>query len=289
MKIGVQFPNEALVADLPAIRDFVQTAEGLGYSHLLIYEHVIGVEHSNRNPPLGVPYDEKTDFHESLILLGYIAAMTSSIELATGVIVAPQRQTALLAKQAAEVALLSAGRLRLGVGVGWNYVEYQCLNEDFSTRGARLTEQIEVLRRFWSEPVVDFRGRWHHIDRAGISPCPARLPIPIWIGGFSEPAYRRAAQVADGFIYSLVGTSGTDPDPKRSVAHLRELVTDEGRDPQAFGIELLAPMPLAPKEFAHLVDDWRDTGIDYLTLHLFGNYTKPVEYVEALGQYMAAI
>ena len=189
MKIGVQLPNETLGRDFLAIRDFAQTAEGLGFSHLLLYEHVLGVEHVGRNPPLAVPYDEHTEFHEPMVLLGYLAAVTSSIDFATGVLVLPQRQTALVAKQAAEIDLLSGGRLRLGVGVGHNYVEYQGLNQDFTTRGARQEEQIEVLRKLWTEPLVEFHGRWHDIDRAAIAPRPV-TPIPIWIGGFSEAAYR---------------------------------------------------------------------------------------------------
>jgi probable F420-dependent oxidoreductase len=289
MKIGVQFPNEAIVRDVAAIRDFAQTAEGLGYSHLLIYEHVIGVEHANRSPRLNVPYNEATEFHESLVLLGFLSAVTSSIGLTTGIVVLPQRQTGLVAKQAAEIAILSEDRLRLGVGVGWNYVEFEVLNEDFSSRGPRSSEQIELLRMFWSQPVVDFRGKWHMVDRAGIAPRPRR-PIPLWIGGFSEPAYRRAAKLADGLIYSLVGTSGADPDPKGTIEHVRSLVEGEGRKLSSFGVELLAPLPMSPGDFAALVDDWSDTAIDYLTLHLqHGEYTEPGEHIAALETYMKAL
>jgi probable F420-dependent oxidoreductase len=287
MKIGVQFPNEAYVKDPLAIRDFAQAAEGLGYSHLLIYEHVIGAEHAGRNPPLAVPYDETTLFHEPMVLLGYLAAFTSTIELATGVVVLPQRQTGLVAKQAAEVAFLTNERLRLGVGVGWNYIEYQALNEDFATRGARQAEQIEVLRRLWSEPVVTFEGRWHHLDRVGIAPRP-RAPIPIWIGGFSEAAYRRAARIADGFIYSLYGPSGPDPDPKGSIRRLLEMVEEAGRDPAQFGIEVLVPLSPPPDEFAALAADWEDTGASHLTLHLLDGQRTPAQLVAALGEYMAA-
>jgi probable F420-dependent oxidoreductase len=288
MKIGVQFPNESYVKDPLAIRDFAQAAEGLGYSHLLIYEHVIGAVHADRNPPLAVPYDETTLFHEPMVLLGYLAAFTSTIELATGVVVLPQRQTGLVAKQAAEVAFLTNERLRLGVGVGWNYIEYQALNEDFSTRGARQAEQIDVLRRLWSEPAVSFEGRWHHLDRVGIAPRP-RVPIPIWIGGFSEAAYRRAARIADGFIYSLYGPSGPDPDPEGSVRRLLEMVEEAGRDPAQFGIEVLVPLSPPPHEFAKLAADWQDAGVSHLTLHLLDGQRTPAQLVEALGDYMAAL
>jgi probable F420-dependent oxidoreductase len=288
MKIGVQFPNESYVRDPLAIRDFAQAAEGLGYSHLLIYEHVIGAVHADRDPPLAVPYDETTLFHEPMVLLGYLAAFTSTIGLATGVVVLPQRQTGLVAKQAAEVAFLTNERLRLGVGVGWNYIEYRALNEDFSTRGARQAEQIDVLRRLWSEPVVSFEGRWHHLDRVGIAPRP-RAPIPIWIGGFSEAAYRRAARIADGFIYSLYGPSGPDPDPKGSIRRLLEMVEEAGRDPAQFGIEVLVPLSPPPDEFAALAADWQDTGVSHVTLHLLDGQRTPAQLVAALGEYTAAL
>ena len=194
-----------------------------------------------------VPYDETTYFHEPFVLFGYLAAVTTSIELATGVVILPERQTALVAKQAAEVALLSDERLRLGVGVGWNYVEYEGLNEDFSTRGARQEEQIDVLRRLWKDPIVDYRGRFHTIDRLGVLPRP-RSTIPIWLGGFSEAVYRRAARVADGFLYSLIGTAGPENDPRGTVMHLRDLVEAQGRDPSDFGIDLIVPVAVEPGE-----------------------------------------
>ncbi|WP_166903554.1 LLM class F420-dependent oxidoreductase [Mycobacterium sp. DL440] len=288
MRVGVQFPNEAFVGDPVEVRDFVQTAEGLGYTHLTIYEHVLGVEHTDRNPPLVIHYDESTVFHEPLVLSSYIAAVTSSIELTTGVVVLPQRQTALVAKQVAEVVFLAGKRFRLGVGVGWNHIEYESLGMDFATRGARQEEQIEVLRRLWSEPVIDFTGRWHRIDRAGISPRP-RSPIPIWIGGFSEAAFCRAARVADGFIYSLYGPEGPDGETKAGVDHLRELVAEAGRDQSDFGIELLAPLPISPGEFAELVHAWSDSGVTHMTLHLLGGAPDAGSKVAALSTYMKAL
>ncbi|WP_261567307.1 LLM class F420-dependent oxidoreductase [Frankia gtarii] len=284
MKVGVQFPNESFVSEPSAVRDFAQTAEGLGYSHLLVYEHVLGAEHVRRDPPLTVPYNESTVFHEPMVLFGYLAAVTTSIELASGILVLPQRQTALVAKQAAEVAYLSGDRLRLGVGVGWNHVEYLGLGADHSNRGIRSEEQIEVLRQLWERPVVDFNGRWHRIDRAGISPRP-RTRIPIWMGGFSDAAYRRAARLADGFIYSLHGPQGPDPDPRGTIERLRTAVAEAGRDPADFGIEMLAPLPLTPREFADLVSTWHDTAVTHLTLHLFGGSTTPKEHIAALRDY----
>jgi probable F420-dependent oxidoreductase len=274
--------------DVAAIRDFAQTAEGLGYSHLLIYEHIIGAQQSGRTPPLAVSaYDEKTEFHESLTLLAHLAAVTTTIGFASGIVVMPQRETALLAKQSAEVAMLSGDRLRLGVGVGHNYVEFEALGADFSARGARAEEQIEVLRALWGQDLVDFHGKWHSLSRVAIAPRPRRQ-IPIWIGGFSEPAYRRAARLADGLIYSLVGTSGADPDPAATIRRIRDMVNAEGRDPSGFGIELLAPIPVPPAEFAGLVARWAPTGIDYLTLHLPYGYESPAQYIANLQPYMEA-
>jgi len=288
VKIGVKIPGENFADDIAAIRDFAQTAEGLGYSHLLAYDHILGAEHAGRTPPLGVPYDETTLFHEPLVLFGYLAALTSAIELVTGVIILPERQTALVAKQAAEVALLSDERLRLGVGVGWNYVEYEGLNQEFATRGVRQEEQIELLRTLWTEPVVNYRGRFHRIDRAGVLPRP-RSVIPIWLGGFSEIAYRRAARVADGFLYSLIGTAGPENDPRGTVEHLRTLVTDAGRDPAGFGIDLIVPLAPPPRELASLVTTWREAGITHLTLHAHRAGATPSETIALLREYRDVI
>jgi probable F420-dependent oxidoreductase len=287
MKIGVQFPNESIGSDLATTRDFVQAAEGLGYSHLLAFEHILGAVHGDRSDELEVPYDEQTFFHEPLVLFGYFAALTSTIELATGVVVLPQRQTALVAKQATEVALLSNNRLRLGVGVGWNHVEYRGLNENFSNRGKRQEEQIEVLRMLWNESVVSYKGKWHEIDRAGISPRP-RTMIPIWLGGFSDAAYQRAARMADGFIYSVVRPDGPDPDPKGTVNRIRTYVDEAGRDQSAFGIELLLTDALTPREFATTVEAWEDAGPTHITLHLYG-LSSHGEHLNALRDYMDAI
>jgi len=288
VKVGVKIPGEDFAEDFTAIRDFAQAAEGLGYSHLIAYDHVLGAEHANRTPPLMVPYDETTYFHEPFVLFGYLAAYTSTIELATGVIILPERQTALVAKQAAEVALLSGERLRLGVGVGWNYVEYEGLNEDFSTRGARQEEQIELLRKFWTDPVVEYRGRFHTIDRLGVLPRP-RSAVPIWIGGFSEAAYRRAARIADGFLYSLIGTAGPENDPRSTVHHLRALVDEAGREPSTFGIDLIVPTAVEPTELGALLDQWRDSGISHLTLHTYRPGATAAETIELLGAYRNVI
>jgi len=288
MRVGVQFPNEFFDDDPLAIRDFAQAAEGLGYAHVLIYEHVLGVEHADRNPPVVIPYDEGTLFHEPMVLCGYLAAVTTSIELATGIVVLPQRQTALVAKQAAEISFLSNERLRLGVGVGWNPLEFEGLGANYRDRGARSEEQIDLLRQLWTDPVVDFDGKWHRIDRAGINPRP-RSAIPLWVGGFSEAAFDRAARIGDGFIYSLYGPDGPDGETKGTIDHLRDLVEGYGRKPDDFGIDLLAPLDLKPDEFARLVEAWEGTGVTHMTLHLLWGDPTASAKIAALTQYMRAL
>ena len=200
MKWGVVFPQNQLGADPVAIRDFVQAAEGMGYHHLLAYDHVLGANPEREGWRAGNPYTYEDMFHEPFTLFAYLAGLTETIGLMTGVLILPQRQTALVAKQAAQVDLLSGGRLRLGVGVGWNAVEYSSLGCDFRTRGARIEEQIEVLRKLWTRDLVKFDGKFDQIDDAGINTLPPQQPIPIWIGGTADVVLQRAAQQSDGWV-----------------------------------------------------------------------------------------
>src|SRR5882672_3039514 len=195
MKYGVVFPQTEFGNDVQAIKDYAQAAEGLGYDYLLVYDHVLGA-HPGREPKLTGPYTHEHPFHEPMVLFGFLAGVTKRLQLTTGILILPQRQTVLVAKQAAEVDRLSGGRLRLGVGLGWNYVEYEALGEDFHTRGRRIAEQVEVMRRLWTEPLVTFEGKWHRIDRAGIRPLPVQQPIPVWMGGSAEPVIQRTARIA---------------------------------------------------------------------------------------------
>ena len=201
MKIGAVYPQTELQGDPAAVRRIGRAVEDLGFSHLLAYDHVLGAVHADRTPPLPGPYDEHDPFHDPLVMFAYLAGITERIEFATGILILPQRQTALVARQASDVALLSGGRLRLGVGLGWSQVEYEALGQEWRARGARQEEQIEVLRRLFTEPVVDFAGRFHRIDRAALVPKPAR-PIPIWLGGSSEAAFDRAG-TARGWLHLL--------------------------------------------------------------------------------------
>ncbi|HEY9325316.1 MAG TPA: LLM class F420-dependent oxidoreductase, partial [Candidatus Limnocylindria bacterium] len=182
MRVGAVFPQLEIGTDPDAIAKYARTVEDLGYDHLVIFDHVLGAD-ANRPGGWTGAYDHRSMFHEPFVLYGYLAAVTSRLRLATAVLVLGQRQTALVAKQAAEVDVLSRGRLTLGVGIGWNAVEYEALGESFTNRGRRIEEQIAVLRALWTQEVVDFKGRWHRIDRAGIDPLPVQRPIPIWMGG----------------------------------------------------------------------------------------------------------
>jgi probable F420-dependent oxidoreductase len=282
MKTGVVFPQTEIGSDPAVIRDFAQAAEALGYSHILAYDHVLGAVHEGREPRLTGPYTEATPFHEPFVLFAYMAGVTSTIEFATGVIILPQRQTALVAKQAAQLDVLSGGRFRLGVGVGWNYVEYEALGEDFRNRGKRQEEQVEVMRRLWTEPVVDFRGRWHRIDRAGINPMPTRQ-IPVWFGGWGEVAWGRAARIGDGFIIA-----GASPDALTASKRIDELLQQHGRDRSSFGIEAIVPYKGGPERWAQQREQWEGAGVDYRSVVTMGAGLSPQGHIDALREYMEA-
>jgi probable F420-dependent oxidoreductase len=261
VRIGVVFPQTEIGADPGGVRAFAQAVEEIGYDHLLVYDHVLGADVSGRSDWPG-PYTSEHEFHEIFVLFGYLAAVTPRLELVAGVLVLPQRQTALVAKQAAEIDILSGGRLRLGVGLGWNYVEFEALGEDFSNRGRRSEEQIDVLRRLWTEPVVDFEGRWHTIPAAGINPLPARS-IPIWIGGSAEAAIRRAARVADGFFPQRPLEGGWPATMER----FRGWAEEAGRDPETIGIEQRIDVSRGtPDDWRAAVDEWRGLGATHVSV-----------------------
>ncbi|MCC7366022.1 MAG: LLM class F420-dependent oxidoreductase [Dehalococcoidia bacterium] len=284
MQIGVVFPQTEFGDDPALIKDYAQTAEALGYSHILAYDHVLGAVHENRARPLTGPYTERTPFHEPFVLFAYMAAVTSTIGFTTGVIILPQRQTALVAKQAAELDILSGGRLRLGVGTGWNHVEYDALNENFRNRGKRQEEQVEVLRRLWAEDVVDFTGTYHRIDRANILPRPTR-PIPIWFGGFNDVAFRRAARIGDGFIFG-----GGTADALAHVDMIRRYVAEAGRDSAAFGIESMVNYAAGPEKWVSIADSWRAANVDYISLRdMNAGLEGPRAHLDAIRRYAEAV
>ena len=199
LKIGVGYPKIEFGNDPAAIRDYAQTAEDLGYSHILAYDHVLG---ANPERPGGWegPYTHQPAFHEPFVLFSFMAAVTQRIGFTTGIIILPQRQTALVAKQATTLDVLSNGGLRIGVGLGWNQVEYTSLNQDFHNRGRRIEEQVELMRLLWTQPLVTFMGRWHSVPDAGINPLPIQQPIPVWFGGHAEAVLQRTARLGDGWM-----------------------------------------------------------------------------------------
>lgn len=254
MRVGVSYPTTEVAGDPAAIRKFIAAAEQLGYVHLMAYDHVVKAPHEHREPKLIGPYTDKHTFHDPFVLFGFAAAVTDRLEFVTGVLVLPQRQTALVAQQAADVDLLSRERLRLGVGIGWNYVEYQALGQDFRTRSVRFEEQIDLLRQLWTTPIVSFDGRFDRIDRAGINPRPRRQ-IPLWIGGHSEPAYERGARLGDGFIFAASG-----PDAVEAWSRVKHHLHACGRAEDTYGRELLTIFARDAREAADHLKVWCDAG-----------------------------
>lgn len=285
-RLGVVFPQTEIGDDPAKIRDYAQATEDLGYTHLLVYDHVLGASTANRSDWSG-PYTSDTMFHEPLVLFGYLAAITRRLELVTGVLILPQRQTALVAKQAAEVDVLSGGRLRLGVGVGWNDVEYTGLNEEFINRGKRVEEQIALLRMLWTEPVVAFRGRYHTIPEAGINPLPVQRPIPIWIGSSAESVLERVGRLADGWFPQL------PPNDKARVmiAKLRDYTRQAGRDPDKMGIEArISLREPDPQAWRQQYEAWRDIGATHISINTMGmGLASPDAHIEMIGRFHAEV
>ena len=261
MQIGVVFPQTEIGGDVGAVRQYAQAAEQLGYQHVLAYDHVLGADPSVHRPWTG-PYDVHTTFHEPFVLFGFLAGVTS-LELVTGVIILPQRQTALVAKQAAEVDLLTGGRFRLGIGVGWNRVEYDALGQDFTTRGRRSGAQVELMRRLWTEQTVDAQVDGERVVGAGLAPLPVQRPIPVWFGGRSPAAYRRVGRLGDGWFPQVR--------PGAALDEARELVEksahDAGRDPSVLGMEGQANWIDGVDGVAEQVESWRAAGATHVSVN----------------------
>ena len=280
MKYGVVFPQTEYGNDPQAIKDYAQTAEGLGYDYLLVYDHVLGA-HPDRLPNLTGPYTDAHPFHEPMVLFGFLAAVTTKLELVTGILILPQRQTALVAKQTAAVDVLSAGRLRLGIGIGWNYVEYDALGKNFRTRGRQVEEQIEVLRKLWTQPLVTHQTDDHNIDNAGILPLPVQRPIPIWFGGVAEPVLKRAARLGDGW---MPAGRLPDDDMRGHVERLRGHLSDNGRDPQSFGIDpWISILDLSRDVWRQRVEAWRQLGASHVAIDTMrAGFKTPQEHMDAI-------
>lgn len=261
MRLNAFFPTRDIGSDPVKIRDWAQAAEDLGYEYIEVADHVFGAAARDGWTPL---YNETDPFHETFTTLAFLAAATTRIKLSSGVLILPQRQTGVVAKQAAEVDILSAGRLRLGIGVGWNHVEYQSLGIDWGTRGARQAEQVEVLRQLWTQDLVTYVGRFHDLREISIVPPPIQRPIPIWFGGSSDAAIKRAARLGDGWMPILPPDSAA----AAKLATLREHLGALGRNPSAFGIEAwLRVSAPDPQYWASAADEWRHLGAHMAMLY----------------------
>ncbi len=284
MKIGVVYPQTEFGSDPTAIRDYAQTVEGLGFTHILAYDHVLG---ANPDRPGGWqgPYTFKSAFQEPLVLFAFMAAATLKVEFTTGIIILPQRQTALFAKQAATLDVLSSGRLRIGLGIGWNPVEYIALNQDFHTRGRRSEEQVILLRKLWTQPLVNFSGRWHTIPDAGINPLPLQRPIPIWFGGHAETVLKRIARIGDGWITNFRQAA----DAQKTLELLSQFLEEAGRPRSDLGIEARISYGNGdPDLWLERIEEWQNAGATHISINTMGSgLATPGDHLAALQKFAA--
>ena len=293
MRIGVVFPQTEIGADPGAVRDYVQAVEDMGYAHLILYDHVLGAD-VDAYPDFAGAYTTVDMFHEPFVVFAYMAAVTKRLELVTAVLVLGQRQTALVAKQAAEVDVLSGGRLRLGIGIGWNHVEYEALGESFKDRGRRSEEQVEVLRLLWTQEVVDFQGRWHKVSHAGLNPLPVQRPIPVWLGAGSrrqtvppEIVLRRVGRIADGWFPQV----GPDEAGRAILDRVRGYAKEAGRDPATIGIEpRLDYFNGNPELWASQAEAWKEAGATHLSVNTMkAGLRSPEEHIDAVRRFKEAV
>jgi probable F420-dependent oxidoreductase len=278
MLLNALFPTRDIGTDPAKIRDFAQAAEGLGFHCIEVADHVFGAAPRGDWKPT---YSEQDPFHETFTTMAFIAAVTRTIKLCSGVLILPQRQTGVVAKQAAEVDILSGGRLRLGVGVGWNHVEYEALGTEWTTRGARQAEQIEVMRKLWTEELVSFEGRFHKLEAVTMLPAPMQRPIPVWFGGSSDAVVKRAARIGDGWMPIMTPEVA---EPKLAV--LREHLKAFGRDPAKFGLEgWLRFNEADPQAWAKAAEGWKRLGAQMVMLYPMYRMSKLDEQIETLRRF----
>jgi probable F420-dependent oxidoreductase len=279
MQLNAFYPTRDIGRDPAKIRDWAQAAEDLGYTYIEVPDHVFGTAARNGWKPL---YDHAEPFHETFTTLAYLAAVTKSIRLSTSVLILPQRQTGVVAKQAAEVDILCEGRLRLGVGSGWNHVEYSSLDSEWKTRGARQAEQIEVLRRLWTEDLVTYSGRFHDLREVAIVPPPIQRPIPIWLGGGSNAVVWRAAEIADGWMPIMAPNA----EAEAKLADLRSRLMALGRDPDTFGLEgWLRMYDPIPQVWGEAAAGWRRLGAQMVMLYPMYRMATFDEQIETLRRF----
>lgn len=285
MDIGVVFPQTEIGPDAGGVKAFAQAAEDLGYSHLIAYDHVIGADISNR-PGWGGAYTLDDQFHEIFVLYSYLAGLTKTIEFVPAVLILPQRQTVLVAKQAASIDRLSGGRLRLGIGIGWNEVEYIGLNENFSNRGRRSEEQIDVLRQLWTAESVDYSGTYHRIPEAGINPLPIQQPIPIWIGGSAPVVMERIGRLADGWFPSVQ----PGEDLERDKLLVADAARQAGRDPATIGMDGRINIAQMPEEhWGAAIQSWREAGATHMAVVTMGRTMTPSEHIDLIRRFQEVI
>jgi len=279
MQLNALFPTRDIGSNPAKIRDWAQAAEELGYAYIEVPDHVFGATARDGWTPR---YNETDPFHETFVTLGFLAAVTKTIRLSSGVLIVPQRQTGVVAKQAAEADILSGGRLRLGIGVGWNHVEYEALGTDWHTRGARQAEQVELMRRLWTEDLVSFKGRFHDLKEVNITPPPLQRPIPVWFGGASDAVVKRAARLGDGWMPIIE----PDAEAEAKLALLDEHLAAAGRKRAEFGLEGWLRMNEAdPQRWAAAADGWRRLGADMVMLYPMYRMPKFDDQIETLRRF----
>lgn len=286
MKYGAIFPQYEVSSDIENIRKFMLSVEEMGYDFVLAYDHVLGAN-PDRDYEWTGPYTYETQFHEVFSLFSYAAAITTQLEFATGILIVPQRQTALVAKQAAQVDLFTNGRFRLGVGVGWNQVELEGLGEDFSTRGRRSAEQVEVLQMLWQNDLVTYEGEFHHLDDVGINPLPIQRPIPVWFGGGADPVLKRMAKLGAGWMPGGMPMDRVKP----RLEKLHGFLEDEGRNPADFGIDPFIPLyRIDEADQVAYVEEWQSIGATHASiLSMHAGYTTVDEHLDALEKFIKKV
>ena len=284
MQLGVVFPQTEIGSDPGAVREYAQAAEALGFEHLLVFDHVLGADASKR-AEWNRPYSHVDTFHEPFVLFGYLAGVTEKIQMTTGILILPQRQAALVAKQAAAVDVLTGGRLRLGIGVGWNDVEYEALGESFRNRGRRCEEQIELMRALWTQDIVNFEGRYHKITHAGINPLPVQRPIPVWFGGGADRVVDRIGRLGDGWFPQFQ----PDSEGQERIGQMREAAQQAGRDPANIGVEARLNYADGPDAWNRLAESWAECGATHISINTMrAGLPGPDAHIKAIEEFKQA-
>ena len=286
MDIGVIFPQVEYPSDPFQIRDYAQAVEDLGFSHISAYEHILGVN-PDRPGGWGWPFTYQSAFLEPFTLFSFMAGVTSHIGFSTRILILPQRQTALVAKQAATLDNLCCGKLRLGVGLGWNEYEYISQGEDFKNRASRMEEQVELLRKLWTQPLVDFEGQYHRIPDAGINPLPIQKPIPIWFGGHSDSTLRRVAKMGDGWLPNDLPVSDTSV----LIEKLHLYLNENDREYSSIGIDARIPYQRGDVEtWEQVIESWKNAGATHLSLDTMGcGFKSPADHIRSLRTFSEKI